>query len=202
MLKLPRNNPSGVTVPRPARPGSRGSLDITPAFDPVVVKAKDLGFRDGSGDVDSERNMIRSATSEGGKNRRRQGCVPSKVDEGTVQSLQSGILSFVRPRELPIKKRQLKETKIINTFIEGISFCNSEVIVVLFTSIPNHVKVSKNEPGAASRNRNVPEFIEEFRSELRSRWGIHIGDMKGEVGGGGGEADGESVGGRRRRWSE
>jgi hypothetical protein len=56
------------------------------AVNPVVFKTEEFRFRDMSCNVNEKGNVIRSAPGERGKDGVRQGGIPGKVDERTVQT--------------------------------------------------------------------------------------------------------------------
>jgi hypothetical protein len=125
-------------------------------------------------DLDFQGNMVRSGASKGGEDGIREDGIPSKIDECPVNTLQSGAGSPVRPSELAIDQRQLDEGEVVDSIIEGISFPGSEVVVILFMSKPNHVKIIAEKPKNPISRGDLFEFLHKDRSGLWGRWGINV----------------------------
>jgi hypothetical protein len=90
---------------------------------------------------------------------------------------------MIGPCVLPIYKRELNETQILNCIIEGLRFRAAKVIIILLMRIADHVEVSTNKPrGVICRSYQL-EFIKESRAEVRQGGSIDVSDTKRKVGG-------------------
>jgi hypothetical protein len=66
-------------------------------FEPGILKAKAMGFRNGGGDGGNDRNMVRCETKFGGEGGVWEGRAEGVVYERPVQPRQSGTFPFVAP---------------------------------------------------------------------------------------------------------
>lgn len=97
ILQFCGDNGSRITILRPTTPSGTGHTVEPAALGPVILEAEDLGFRDGGGDGDHKRDVIRSATSEGGQQSGWKHGIPGEVNKTTIEPLQGGVISAVGP---------------------------------------------------------------------------------------------------------
>jgi hypothetical protein len=69
----------------------------------------------------------------------------------------------------------------VDHIVEGISFIVPKVIIILLTSISNHIKVPTNEPRNVVIGGDCFQLIQESGTELRNGGGINVGNAETEV---------------------
>jgi hypothetical protein len=82
---------------------------------------------------------------------------------------------------LPAYEREFNETQVIYAIVELSSFRGMEVRIVFFMGVPNHVEVSKEQPGHVRGRSDIMEFMEVRRSLVRNSRSVDIGDCHREA---------------------
>lgn len=126
--------------------------------------------------------MVRGGASEGGKNGVRQSGIPSNINEGPIKTLKGRRLPPIRPCVLTIQVGKLNKTQLVDGVVESFSFTSSEVAVILFVGVADHIKVSTDKLRSVFLGSNIFEFLKEWQSELRDRESVDINYGKIEVG--------------------
>jgi hypothetical protein len=138
--------------------------------------------------------MIGGSYSKRRKHKIREQFIPFKINKCSIQPLKRRSGTLVRPGIFLVQQGQLNETHVVDASIEGFSFGEMKIVIVLLMAIPNHVEVTTDHPRNISGRDNGPELIKKSRAKIRGGRGINIGNKNKEVGKGGGEVDRDGVG--------